>query len=163
MELLKKNQIEIKIELYISVAKKERKKWPEDSKAAKLAGSLRELYGDISVHVALSKLFLNGVFPSLAVRHVEAEVGPLVCSGCVAAVGDGDGVAHTKVHCLHDTLPLQFTSRPDCHGGHVTAGANELLAVIMALLHVLEASPDGQTELLWDLKSSKILRGTQRS
>lgn len=122
-----------------------------------MARSLQEPQCDISVHVALSKLFLDGVFTSLAVGHVETEVRPLVCSSCGATVGDGDSVTHTKVHGLHDALPLQFTSRPDGHGGHVTTGANKLLAIIMALLHVLEASPNGQTELLWDLKSSKIL------
>lgn len=114
------------------------------------------------MHVVLGELFLNGVFTSLAVGHVEAEVRPLVCSSCGTAVGDGDCVPHTEVHSFHDTLPLQFTSGPDGHGGHVTAGANKLLAIIVALLHVLKASPDGQTELLWDLKSSKILIGKHR-
>lgn len=59
-----------------------------------------------SVDLSLRELFFYGLFAGLAVWEVKAKVCPLVCR---AAVGDGDGVAHTEVHGFHHTLPLQLT------------------------------------------------------
>lgn len=85
-------------------------------------------------------------------------------------MGDGDGVTDAEVHGLHDTLPLQLPAwSPDGRhgrGGHVAAGANELLAMVVvvmggggqlkgaALFHVLQTSPDGETGLLGYLHGS---------
>lgn len=96
-----------------------------------------------------------------AVGHVKAEVSPLLRSCGGAAVGDGDGVPHSEVHGLHDALPLQLSSAAEGHAGHVTAGADELLAVIVALPHVLQAPPDRHPELLRDLQRPKVLRNTR--
>lgn len=132
-----------------------------------------------SVHVAFHELLLDGVLAArqLAVRHVETKVGPLV-SGCrhprcpddAGSVWDGDGVTDAEVHGLHDALTLQLAAwSPDGRhgrGGHVAAGANELLAVVVvvmggggqlkgaALFHVLQTSPDGETGLLGYLHGS---------
>lgn len=103
------------------------------------------------------------MFARPTVRHVEPEIRPLIHPGGAASIGDGDCMAHSEVHSLHDPLPLQFPAVADGHGGHVAAGADELLAVVVTLLHVLKTSPDGQTELLWDLKSPEILRGGDQS
>lgn len=115
------------------------------------------------MHAALRELLLDGGMTAraLAVGHIEAEVGPVLVrspdanppTSGAGPVGDGDGVAYTEVHGLHDALPLQLTAGADGHGGgrHVAAGADELLAVVMVLLHVLQSTPDGQAELLWDL------------
>lgn len=115
----------------------------------------------LSANVTFCELLFNGVLVYPAVGHVKAEVGPLLRSRGGAAVGDGDGVPHSEVHSLHDALPLQLSSAADGHGGHVTAGADELLAVIVALLHVLQAPPDRHPELLRDLQSPKVLRNTR--
>ena len=122
------------------------------------------------MHVVLRELLLDGrVAPrALAVGHVEAEVGPVLVRGpdpnpdpvaCAAPVGDGDCVAHAEVHRLHDTLALQLAAGPDGHGGggHVAAGADQLLAVVVVLLHVLQPTPDGQAELLWDFQRNQVL------
>lgn len=130
-----------------------------------------------SVHVTFHELFLDGVLAArqLAVRHVETKIGPLV-SGCrhpwspdsAWPVGDGDGVTDAKVHGLHDALTLQLPawSSDSRHGGHVAAGANELLAVVIvlmrgggqlqgpALFQVLQSSPDGEAGLLGYLHGS---------
>lgn len=132
-----------------------------------------------SVHVAVHELLLDGVLAArqFAVRHVETKVGPLV-SGCrhprspdnAWPVGNGDGVTDAKVHSLHDTLTLQLPAwSPDGRhgrGGHVAAGANELLAVVIvvmrggrqlqgaALFQVLQSSPDGESGLLGYLHGS---------
>lgn len=124
---------------------------------------LRTQYGQyrdakqFSAKVAFSELLLDGVLVYPAVGHVEAEVGPLVSRRGPAAVRDGDGVTHAEVHGLHDALALQFSSGADGHRGHVTAGAD----VVVALLHVLQAPPDRQPELLRDLQGPKILRNTR--
>ena len=129
--------------------------------------------GFLSVEISLHELLFDGVLSwYFTVGHVEAEVGPLI-SGChcrgagAGPVGNGDGVPHTKVHSLHDALSLEFATAADRHGssscGHVAAWANELLAVIVVvmggttLFHFLQASPDGQTELLRDLQSTQVL------
>lgn len=127
------------------------------------------------MNITLHELFLDGVLVAghLAVWHVEAKVGPLVgrCghpSGHSGPVGDGDGVSNSEVHGLHDPLSLELPAAvPDgCHGGHVAAGAEELLAVVVvvmsrgrhrercALFHVLKTSPDDVTGLLWDLQGA---------
>lgn len=113
--------------------------------------------------VVLHELFLDGLLVRFAVGHVEAEVSPVFAGAAgPSPVGDGDGVADTEVHGLHDALPLQLPAGADGHGGRVAAGTDELLAVVVALLHVLQASPDGQAELLWDLQRAQVLtRSTQ--
>lgn len=84
-------------------------------------------------------------------------------------MGDGDGVTDVKVHGLHDALTLQLPAWPPDgrhgRGGHVAAGANELLAVAIvmrgggqlqgaAMLQVLQSSPDDQAGLLGYLHGS---------
>lgn len=110
-----------------------------------------------SANVAFCELLLNGVLVYPAVGHVKTKVSPFLSSRGRPAVWDGDGVAHSEVHGLHDALPLQLSSGADGHRGHVTAGANELLAIVVALLHVLQAPPDRQPELLRNLQGPKIL------
>jgi len=110
-----------------------------------------------SVDLSLREFLLYGLFASFAVREVEPEVCPLVGR---AAVGDGDGVAHAEVHGLHHALPLQLARAADGDGGGVAAGADELLGpVVVALLELLQTSPDDHPVLLRDLQSSEILQG----
>lgn len=108
-----------------------------------------------SVDFPLEKLLFDGLFAGFAIRQVEAKVRPFVGS---APIRDGDGVADSEMHRLHDALPLQLSGSPDGDGGGVAAGAEELLpAVIVALLQILEAPPDDQAVLLRDLQGREIL------
>lgn len=110
-----------------------------------------------SVDLSLRELLLDGLFAGFAVREVEAEVSPVVGG---AAVGDGDGVAHSEVHGLHHPLPLQLPGAADGDGGGVAAGADQLLGpVVVALLEVLQTPPDDHPVLLRDLQCSEILQG----
>lgn len=115
-----------------------------------------------SVNLALRELLFDGLFSGLAVREVKAEVGPLVRSRAPAwapAVGDGDGVAHAEVHSLHDPLPLELPGAADGDGGGVAAGADQLLGpVVVALLQVLQAPPDGHPVLVRDLQGAEVLQ-----
>lgn len=108
--------------------------------------------------VALSELLLDGVLAHFAVRHVEAEVGPVLAGA--GPVGDGYGVAHAEVHGLHDALALQLARRPNAR---IAAGADQLLPVVVTLLHVLQAAPDGQAELLGDLQGPQVLMGGEQT
>lgn len=111
-----------------------------------------------SVNVAFCKLFFNRVLVNPAVWHVKTKVSPFLAPCGPSTVWDGNSVTHSKVHSLHYSLTLQFSTRPDRHSGHVTAGANKLLAIIVALLHVLQAPPNRHPKLLRDFQGPKILR-----
>lgn len=113
-----------------------------------------------SVDLSLCELFFYGLFAGFAVWEVEAEVRPLIGP---TAIRDSDGVAHTKMHCLHDALSLQLARATDGDGGGIAAGADELLGpIIVTLLEFLKASPDNHPVLLWDLQCSEILEHQQQ-
>lgn len=140
----------------------------------KLAKRSRDLD---SVNITFHELLLDRLLApwQLAVGHVKAEVSPLIGSCChpwspnyTWPVGDGDGVADTKVHSLHDTLTLQLppgsSNGRHGRGSHVAAGAKKLLTMIVmvvisgrqlegsALFHVLQTSPYDKAGLLWYLQ-----------